>query len=81
MKHSVGILFLVEDGNDIEKIISTIEAAKKTKKPSLIEIKTKIGYGSVKEGSASAHGEPLGEDNIPQFKKNIGWNITKVFMY
>lgn len=71
--------FLVEDGNDIEKIISTIEAAKKTKKPSLIEIKTKIGYGSVKEGSASAHGEPLGEDNIPQFKKNIGWEYNESF--
>lgn len=71
--------FYVEDGNDTEKILFAIESAKKTDKPSLIEIKTKIGYGSVKEGSSSAHGEPLGEDNIPLFKKNIGWEYEESF--
>ena len=71
--------FLVEDGNDIEKILSAIQSAKKTEKPSLIEIKTKIGYGSSKEGSASAHGEPLGEDNIPAFKQKLGWQYEESF--
>lgn len=58
--------FLVEDGNDIEAISKAIEAAKSnTDKPSLIEIKTQIGYGCpAKQGKASAHGEPLGDDNI-----------------
>ena len=71
--------FYVDDGNDIEKIKQAIESAKKTDKPSLIEIKTKIGFGSTKEGSAKAHGEPLGEENIPIFKKNIGWKYTDSF--
>lgn len=71
--------FFVEDGNDIEKIKKAITDAKKTDKPSLIEIKTKIGFGSTKQGLASAHGEPLGDENIPTFKKNIGWNYEQSF--
>lgn len=71
--------FFVEDGNDLGKILEAIESAKKTDKPSLIEIKTKIGFGSAKEGTASAHGEPLGEDNIPSFRKNIGWEWEESF--
>lgn len=71
--------YLVENGNDTDEISNAIKAAKKSDKPSLIEIKTKIGYGSPKEGSASAHGEPLGDDNIPVFKKNIGWEYEESF--
>lgn len=71
--------FFVDDGNDIEKIKKAIESAKKTDKPSLIEIKTKIGFGSTKEGSAKAHGEPLGQENIPTFKNNIGWKYKEEF--
>lgn len=71
--------YFVADGNNINEIKEAIERAKLTDKPSLIEIKTKIGYGSTKEGSASAHGEPLGEDNIPTFKKNIGWEYEESF--
>ena len=71
--------YFVADGNNINEIREAIERAKLTDKPSLIEIKTKIGYGSTKEGSASAHGEPLGEDNIPTFKKNIGWEYEESF--
>lgn len=71
--------FLVEDGTSVDAITEAIEQAKKTDRPSLIEIKTKIGAGSVKEGLASAHGEPLGEENIVDFKKNIGWEYEESF--
>lgn len=54
---------IVQDGNDIEAISKAIEKAKQSDKPSLIEIKTVIGYGSPnKSGKASVHGEPLGND-------------------
>lgn len=72
---------VVEDGNDIEFIGKAIEAAKaETSKPSLIEIKTTIGYGAPnKQGKASAHGEPLGEEEIALAKKNLGWEYTEPF--
>lgn len=66
----------VEDGNDLDAIGKAIEEAKADKEhPSFIQIHTKIGFGCpAKEGKASAHGEPLGEDNIAELKKNLGWN-------
>lgn len=71
--------YFVEDGNDIEKIRETIELAKTTDKPSFIEIKTKIGYGSVVEGSAKAHGAPIGAENIPSLKEKLGLDFTEEF--
>lgn len=63
------------DGNDLEAINKAIEEAKADhEKPSFITVKTKIGYGSPKEGSASSHGEPLGIDNVKALKKNFGWD-------
>ena len=72
---------LVEDGNDIDSIAAAISEAKAdTEHPSLIEIKTKIGAGCLaKEGQASAHGEPLGEDNIRALRENIGWPLEESF--
>lgn len=66
--------FLVEDGNDTEAISKAIEAAKANlDKPSFIEVKTQIGYGCPqKQGKASAHGEPLGIDNIKEMKAFLG---------
>lgn len=55
--------FLVEDGNNLEEINEKIEEAKKSERPALIEVKTKIGYGSPREDSAKAHGEPLGNED------------------
>ncbi len=65
---------LVEDGNDLDAIGKAIEAAKAEKtRPSMIEIKTKIGAGCpAKEGKASAHGEPLGVENIAAMHENLG---------
>lgn len=72
---------VVEDGNNPEKIGAAIEAAKADKtKPSLIVVKTKIGFGCpAKEGKASAHGEPLGAENITALKENLGWPSMEPF--
>ncbi|MBE6048127.1 MAG: transketolase [Clostridium sp.] len=64
----------VADGNDIEAISNAIDEAKKEiKKPSLIIVKSEIGYGCpAKQGKAAAHGSPLGADNIVELKKTLG---------
>ena len=68
----------VEDGNDLDLIEAAIaEAKKSTDKPSFIEIKTKIGYGSPAEGSADAHGSPLGQEGTAELKKNLGWEAEE----
>lgn len=74
----------VEDGNDIEAISKAIAEAKKSSdKPTLIEIKTKIGYGATgKEGTAGAHGAPLGAESLAALRKNLtyeeeGFNVSQ----
>jgi len=68
----------VEDGNDMEAISSALETAKlELNKPSFIVVKTIIGFGCAKkQGTASAHGEPLGEANIIEMKKCMSWNLA-----
>ena len=65
----------VEDGNDMEAISSAIAAAKlELNKPSIIIVKTIIGFGCAKkQGTAAAHGEPLGEMNITEMKNTLCW--------
>lgn len=65
----------VKEGEDIDAIARAIQGAKaQTETPSLIIVHTKIAHGTAKEGKASAHGEPLGEDNIKAYKEALGWN-------
>lgn len=72
---------VLEDGNDIEKISKAINNAINEKlKPSLIKIRTHIAYGSPnKQDSASAHGSPLGEEEVKLTKRNLGWDPDKYF--
>lgn len=65
----------VADGNDIRAVSQAIEAAQSVKaQPSLIAIRTIIGYGSPnKQGTSAAHGSPLGEDEVKLAKKALGW--------
>jgi transketolase len=71
---------IVQDGNDLEGISKAIEAAKAVKdKPSLIAVRTVIGYGSPKAGTNKAHGEALGAEAVRQTKKNLGWPEDKTF--
>lgn len=71
----------VSDGNDIEAIENAIEEAKaETKKPSIIIVKNQIGFGCpAKQGKASAHGEPLGTENVAAMKENLGWKVEPAF--
>lgn len=66
----------VDDGNDTCKVGNAIEEARKeTSKPSIIIVKNIIGFGcKEKQGTASCHGSPLGEENIKEMKKAFGWS-------
>jgi len=63
------------DGRDHEAIHRAIEAAKaETRRPSLVRVRTTIGFGSPgKAGKSSAHGAPLGDDELKATKRNLGW--------
>lgn len=68
---------LVTDGTDVDAIFAAIEKAKTAGKPSLIEIKTVIGYGSPnKAGSNAAHGAPLGPEEAEATRKALDWNYA-----
>jgi transketolase len=69
------------DGNDITSIATALEACiKQTRKPSLIRVKTTIGFGSTnKQNTAEVHGSPLGEEEIKLTKKAYGWDPDKEF--
>ncbi len=70
----------VIDGHDHKQIEEAIEKARHTDTPSLIECKTKIGYGSPnKEGTADSHGSPLGEEEIKLTKQQLGWEFDEPF--
>jgi transketolase len=68
------------DGHDHKEIEEAIKHAQTTDTPSLIECKTTIGFGSPnKEGTASSHGSPLGDDEIKLTKERLGWPYDEPF--
>ena len=70
----------VEDGNDLAAIESAIEAARLDGRPSLIAVRTHIGYGSPnKHDSQKAHGSPLGVDEVRLTKEAYGWDPDRSF--
>jgi len=71
---SYGWDYLDIDGHSEKQIFKALKKVQKAKKPTVISCKTKIGYGSPnKSGSASAHGSPLGEDEINLVRKKLKW--------
>ncbi|MHA2895027.1 transketolase [Bacillus cereus] len=71
----------VEDGNDVDAITKAIQSAKEnTDQPTLIEIRTIIGYGSPKvAGTNKAHGNPLGVEEATATKQVYGWHYEEDF--
>ncbi len=70
----------VENGNDLDEINRAIEAAKEDDRPTLIEVKTVIGYGSPnKSGKSDSHGAPLGRDEVLLTKSTYEWTFEEDF--
>ena len=70
----------VADGNDLDKIATAVTNARsETERPSLIMVRTQIGFGSPKQGSASAHGEPLGPEAARRTRETLGWPLEAPF--
>jgi transketolase len=71
----------VEDGNDLKAIARAIEKAREeNSRPSLLSVKTHIGYGSPrKQDTFEAHGSPLGPEEVTATKKNLGWPLEPKF--
>jgi transketolase len=71
----------VADGNDLAAIDAALAAARaETARPSLILVRTHIGYGSPEQDSFKAHGSPLGEDNVRKTKQKLGWPTEPDFL-
>ncbi|MCA9456013.1 MAG: transketolase, partial [Nitrospira sp.] len=72
----------IDDGNDVNAIDHAIHAARQdTDRPSLILVRTHIGYGSPhKQDTFAAHGSPLGEEEVKLTKQNLGWPIDPPFL-
>jgi transketolase len=71
----------IDDGNDLDAIDRCLRAARgQSERPSLIQVRTHIGYGSPnKHDSYKAHGSPLGDEEVRLTKKNLGWPLEPPF--
>ncbi|SFP99849.1 transketolase [Salibacterium halotolerans] len=70
----------VEDGNDMASIEKALQEARESSRPSLIEVKTEIGFGAPnKGGTSAAHGAPLGEDEVKLAKDTYKWSYEDAF--
>lgn len=71
----------IENGEDIDKIDEAIDKSKEQKeKPSLIIIRTHIGYGSPKQDTGEVHGSPLSKEEVIETKQNLGWPTEPDFL-
>ncbi len=71
----------LEDGNDIESVDQAITAARNDLRPSIIMCRTIIGYGApTRQGTHKAHGEPLGDEELNEAKKSLGWPLEPRFL-
>jgi len=71
----------VEAGEEVEAIDKAIVAAKAVSdKPSIIIVRTTIGYGSPRAGTSAAHGEPLGAENVTKTKHALNWPLEPTFL-
>ncbi len=70
----------VADGNDTDAISQALAAAREEERPTLIMVRTEIGFGSPnKQGSADSHGAPLGADEVKLTKERLGWPVEPAF--
>ena len=71
----------VDDGNDLKAIADALTSAQdETNRPSLIAVRTSIGFGSPnRQDTAKAHGEPLGDEERKLTKENLGWPLEPTF--
>ena len=71
----------VDDGNDVDAVDRAIQNAKSDSRPSLICVRTVIGFGAPnRQGTSKAHGEPLGDEELDAAKKNLGWPLEPRFL-
>ncbi|MBC7574538.1 MAG: transketolase, partial [Herminiimonas sp.] len=71
----------VEDGNDLDALEQALHAARaETGRPSLILVRTHLGFGSPKQDSFEAHGSPLGAENVRLTKRKLGWPEEPAFL-
>jgi len=64
---------IADDGNDVAAIDAALNAAKADPRPSLVAVRTIIGFGSPRSNTSAAHGEPLGAENVKKTKAALGW--------
>ncbi|MEZ0612256.1 transketolase [Fibrella sp. WM1] len=71
----------VADGNDLDAIEAAIRAAQQeTERPSIIAVRTQIGYGSPQAGTSKVHGSPLGDENLRKTKEFFGFDPDQSFV-
>jgi transketolase len=67
------------EGEDVDAIDAAVAAAQADPRPSLVAVRTVIGYGSPRAGTFAAHGEPLGVENVKKTKEALGWPVEPAF--
>ncbi len=65
----------VQDGNNLDEIRAALRDAQGSDRPTLIQVRTVIGFGSPRAGTSKAHGEPLGDEGVAETKRALGWDL------